>query len=115
MIFSRMAESHGLMERLEKAVTRLESLFSDSHRAGGMECDAVNGVNGSKSGFMKYHLSLMKKIASRSLHLSHELPSAEGQKVFYPRGVNENTCTELEVKWKTQFTEVTKNTKDRKA
>ncbi|NXL95134.1 CAP2 protein, partial [Alectura lathami] len=42
-----MAENHGLMERLEKAVTRLESLFSDSHRSGGMECDAMNGVNGS--------------------------------------------------------------------
>ncbi|XP_050746952.1 adenylyl cyclase-associated protein 2 [Gymnogyps californianus] len=42
-----MAETHGLMERLEKAVTRLESLFSDSHRPGGMECDAINGVNGS--------------------------------------------------------------------
>ncbi|NWU96124.1 CAP2 protein, partial [Upupa epops] len=41
-----MAEAHGLMERLEKAVTRLESLFSDSHRPGGMECDAINGVNG---------------------------------------------------------------------
>ncbi|XP_028943186.1 adenylyl cyclase-associated protein 2 isoform X4 [Antrostomus carolinensis] len=41
-----MAETHGLMERLEKAVTRLESLFSDPHRAG-MECDAINGVNGS--------------------------------------------------------------------
>ncbi|NXU45534.1 CAP2 protein, partial [Drymodes brunneopygia] len=42
-----MAENHGLMERLEKAVTRLESLFSDSHRSGGMECDGINGVNGS--------------------------------------------------------------------
>ncbi|XP_010122707.1 PREDICTED: adenylyl cyclase-associated protein 2-like, partial [Chlamydotis macqueenii] len=42
-----MAETHDLMERLEKAVTRLESLFSDSHRSGGMECDAINGVNGS--------------------------------------------------------------------
>ncbi|NWW18681.1 CAP2 protein, partial [Falcunculus frontatus] len=42
-----MAETHGLVERLEKAVTRLESLFSDSHRSGGMECDGINGVNGS--------------------------------------------------------------------
>ncbi|NXK91685.1 CAP2 protein, partial [Formicarius rufipectus] len=42
-----MAETHGLMERLEKAVTRLESLVSDSHRSGGMECDGINGVNGS--------------------------------------------------------------------
>ncbi|NWH89514.1 CAP2 protein, partial [Aegithalos caudatus] len=42
-----MAETHGLMERLEKAVTRLESLFSDSPRSGGMECDGINGVNGS--------------------------------------------------------------------
>ena len=57
-----MAETHGLMERLEKAVTRLESLFSDSHRPGGMECDAINGVNGSKSGFLKYHLSVIKKL-----------------------------------------------------
>jgi len=50
------------MERLEKAVTRLESLFSDSHRSGGMECDAINGVNGSKSGFLKYHLSVVTKL-----------------------------------------------------
>ncbi|NWX17200.1 CAP2 protein, partial [Aegotheles bennettii] len=42
-----MAENHGLMERLEKAVTRLESLFSDAHGSGGMEFDAINGVNGS--------------------------------------------------------------------
>ncbi|NXG74931.1 CAP2 protein, partial [Baryphthengus martii] len=42
-----MAEPHGLMERLENAVTRLELLFSDSHRSSGMECDAINGVNGS--------------------------------------------------------------------
>uniref|UniRef100_A0A8D2M2N4 Adenylyl cyclase-associated protein n=1 Tax=Zonotrichia albicollis TaxID=44394 RepID=A0A8D2M2N4_ZONAL len=42
-----MAETHGLMERLEKAVTRLESLFSDSPRSGGMEYDGINGVNGS--------------------------------------------------------------------
>uniref|UniRef100_A0A8C4KHI1 Adenylyl cyclase-associated protein n=1 Tax=Dromaius novaehollandiae TaxID=8790 RepID=A0A8C4KHI1_DRONO len=41
-----MAESHGLVERLERAVMRLESLFSGSHRSGGVECDAVNGVSG---------------------------------------------------------------------
>uniref|UniRef100_A0A8C3H9U8 Adenylyl cyclase-associated protein n=1 Tax=Chrysemys picta bellii TaxID=8478 RepID=A0A8C3H9U8_CHRPI len=41
-----MAETQVLMERLEKAVIRLESLFSDSHRSIGMECGAVNGVNG---------------------------------------------------------------------
>ncbi|XP_067424453.1 adenylyl cyclase-associated protein 2 isoform X2 [Emydura macquarii macquarii] len=41
-----MAETQVLMERLEKAVIRLESLFSDSHRSIGMECRAVNGVNG---------------------------------------------------------------------
>uniref|UniRef100_A0A8C0IMN7 Adenylyl cyclase-associated protein n=1 Tax=Chelonoidis abingdonii TaxID=106734 RepID=A0A8C0IMN7_CHEAB len=41
-----MAETGMLMERLEKAVIRLESLFSDSHRSIGMECGAVNGVNG---------------------------------------------------------------------
>lgn len=35
-----------LMERLEKAVIRLETLFSASHRSIGMECGVVNGVNG---------------------------------------------------------------------
>lgn len=50
------------MERLEKAVTRLESLFSDSQRSGGMECDAMNGVNGSKSLFLTYHLFLLLEI-----------------------------------------------------
>lgn len=58
--FFRMAETHGLMERLEKAVTRLESLFSDSHGSGGMECDAINGVNGSKSGFFEVVSLLLK-------------------------------------------------------
>lgn len=58
-----MAETHGLMERLEKAVTRLESLFSDSHRSGGMECDAINGVNGSKSGFFEVPSLCYQKIA----------------------------------------------------
>ncbi|NXD76139.1 CAP2 protein, partial [Halcyon senegalensis] len=48
-----MAETHGLMERLEKAVTRLESLFSDSHCSGGMECDAINGVNGSVAPYVE--------------------------------------------------------------
>ncbi|NWV74118.1 CAP2 protein, partial [Dasyornis broadbenti] len=48
-----MAETHGLMERLEKAVTRLESLFSDSHRSSGMECDGINGVNGSLAPFVE--------------------------------------------------------------
>ncbi|NXO80799.1 CAP2 protein, partial [Sitta europaea] len=48
-----MAETHGLMERLEKAVTRLESLFSDSHRSGGMECDGINGVNGSVAPYVE--------------------------------------------------------------
>lgn len=61
--FFRMAETHGLMERLEKAVTRLESLFSDSHRSGGMECDAINGVNGSKSAFLRNHLLLLLKVS----------------------------------------------------
>uniref|UniRef100_A0A8C8VII7 Cyclase associated actin cytoskeleton regulatory protein 2 n=1 Tax=Pelusios castaneus TaxID=367368 RepID=A0A8C8VII7_9SAUR len=41
-----MAETQVLMERLEKAVIRLESLFSDSHRSIGMEYRALNGVNG---------------------------------------------------------------------
>lgn len=60
--FFRMAETHGLMERLEKAVTRLESLFSDSHRSGGMECDAINGVNGSKWFFLSTIFVIKKKI-----------------------------------------------------
>ncbi|KAH0617909.1 hypothetical protein JD844_016650 [Phrynosoma platyrhinos] len=41
----RMAEMD-LMARLENAVIRLESLLSDSHRGTGIECGAVNGVNG---------------------------------------------------------------------
>lgn len=57
-----MAETHGLMERLEKAVTRLESLFSDSHKSSGMECDGINGVNGSKYVNLNYHLSIIKKL-----------------------------------------------------
>ncbi|XP_068948567.1 adenylyl cyclase-associated protein 2 isoform X2 [Petaurus breviceps papuanus] len=40
-----MAETQGLLERLEKAVVRLESLFSESTSPHG-ECGTVNGVNG---------------------------------------------------------------------
>ncbi|XP_001376362.2 adenylyl cyclase-associated protein 2 isoform X2 [Monodelphis domestica] len=40
-----MADTQGLLERLEKAVIRLESLFSGSTGPHG-ECGAVNGVNG---------------------------------------------------------------------
>lgn len=67
--FFRMAETHGLMERLEKAVTRLESLFSDSHRAGGMECDAINGVNGSKWVFLSTIFVIKKNSSSTRVHL----------------------------------------------
>ncbi|KAJ6664474.1 hypothetical protein lerEdw1_007131 [Lerista edwardsae] len=41
-----MAEAQGLMERLENAVIRLESLLTDSQRAPGVECGTVNGING---------------------------------------------------------------------
>uniref|UniRef100_A0A7N4PNB2 Adenylyl cyclase-associated protein n=1 Tax=Sarcophilus harrisii TaxID=9305 RepID=A0A7N4PNB2_SARHA len=40
-----MAETQGLLERLEKAVIRLESLFSGTSGSHG-ECGTVNGVNG---------------------------------------------------------------------
>ncbi|XP_066480883.1 adenylyl cyclase-associated protein 2 isoform X2 [Tiliqua scincoides] len=39
-----MAETQGLMERLENAVIRLEALFT--HRVAGVECGTVNGING---------------------------------------------------------------------
>lgn len=64
-----MAETHGLMERLEKAVTRLESLFSDSHRSGEMECDGINGVNGSKYVILKYHLFVIKKFQAMYMYI----------------------------------------------
>ncbi|XP_053102667.1 adenylyl cyclase-associated protein 2 isoform X2 [Hemicordylus capensis] len=41
-----MADTQALMERLESAVIRLESLLSGSHRSAGMECGTVNGING---------------------------------------------------------------------
>uniref|UniRef100_A0A8D0BR06 Adenylyl cyclase-associated protein n=1 Tax=Salvator merianae TaxID=96440 RepID=A0A8D0BR06_SALMN len=40
-----MAEM-ALIERLENAVIRLESLLSTSHRDAGVECESVNGVSG---------------------------------------------------------------------
>lgn len=64
-----MAETHGLMERLEKAVTRLESLFSDSHRSGEMECDGINGVNGSKYVILKYQLFVIKKFQAMYMYI----------------------------------------------
>ncbi|MEE6464879.1 hypothetical protein FKM82_006387 [Ascaphus truei] len=41
-----MAEMHGLMDRLEKAVIRLESALSSSYSSTLMENNVVNGING---------------------------------------------------------------------
>ncbi|NXG63784.1 CAP2 protein, partial [Hemiprocne comata] len=68
-----MAETHGLMERLEKAVTRLESLFSDSHRSGGMECDAINGVNGSIAPYVEAFDRLLNGSVAEFLRYSRIL------------------------------------------
>ncbi|NXK56257.1 CAP2 protein, partial [Chauna torquata] len=68
-----MAETHGLVERLEKAVTRLESLFSDSHRSGGMECDAINGVNGSIAPYVEAFDRLLNGSVAEFLRYSRIL------------------------------------------
>ncbi|XP_010146848.1 PREDICTED: adenylyl cyclase-associated protein 2-like [Eurypyga helias] len=68
-----MAETHGLMERLEKAVTRLESLFSGSHRSGGMECDAINGVNGSIAPYVEAFDRLLNGSVAEFLQYSKVL------------------------------------------
>ncbi|NXX79515.1 CAP2 protein, partial [Urocolius indicus] len=68
-----MAESHDLVERLEKAVTRLESLFSDAHRSGGMECDAINGVNGSIAPYVEAFDRLLNGSVAEFLRYSRIL------------------------------------------
>ncbi|NXS51654.1 CAP2 protein, partial [Brachypteracias leptosomus] len=68
-----MAENHGLMERLENAVTRLEALFSDSHRSGGMECDAINGVNGSIAPYVEAFDRLLNGSVAEFLRYSKVL------------------------------------------
>ncbi|NXU50818.1 CAP2 protein, partial [Turnix velox] len=68
-----MADNHGLMERLEKAVTRLESLFSDSHRSGGMDCDAINGVNGSIAPYVEAFDRLLNGSVAEFLRYSRIL------------------------------------------
>ncbi|XP_025929103.1 adenylyl cyclase-associated protein 2 isoform X4 [Apteryx rowi] len=65
-----MAETHGLVERLEKAVIRLESLFSGSHRSGGMECDAINGVNGSIAPYVEAFDRLLNGCVAEFLRYS---------------------------------------------
>ncbi|PKU37610.1 adenylyl cyclase-associated protein 2 [Limosa lapponica baueri] len=76
-----MAETHGLMERLEKAVTRLESLFSDSHRSGGMECDAINGVNGSIAPYVEAFDRLLNgSVAEFLRYIHHYRKCAEDDK-----------------------------------
>uniref|UniRef100_A0A4X2K1T4 Adenylyl cyclase-associated protein n=1 Tax=Vombatus ursinus TaxID=29139 RepID=A0A4X2K1T4_VOMUR len=64
-----MAETQGLMERLEKAVIRLESLFSGSTGPHG-ECGTVNGVNGGVSPSVEAFDKLMNGMVAEFLRNS---------------------------------------------
>ncbi|XP_077209364.1 adenylyl cyclase-associated protein 2 [Paroedura picta] len=48
-----MAETQVLMERLESAVVKLESLLSNAYKSAGMECGTVNGVDEDVAPYVK--------------------------------------------------------------
>ncbi|KAG8571850.1 hypothetical protein GDO81_011803 [Engystomops pustulosus] len=54
-----MAESHGLMERLEKAVIRLETVLSASCFSKSTGNDIVNGINGGIAAYVEAFDTLM--------------------------------------------------------
>ncbi|XP_059580385.1 adenylyl cyclase-associated protein 2 isoform X2 [Alligator mississippiensis] len=68
-----MAETHVLMERLEKAVIRLESLFSDSHRSSAVEYEAVNGVSGGVAPYVEAFDRLLNGSVAEFLRNSRTL------------------------------------------
>ncbi|XP_019598569.1 adenylyl cyclase-associated protein 2 [Rhinolophus sinicus] len=67
-----MAEMQGLMERLERAVGRLELLSAASHRSPG-DCGEMNGVNGGVAPSVEAFDKLMKSMVAEFLKKSRIL------------------------------------------
>ncbi|KAB0354604.1 hypothetical protein FD755_022063 [Muntiacus reevesi] len=67
-----MAEMQGLMERLERAVGRLELLSAGSHRPPG-DCGEVNGVNGGVAPSVEAFDKLMNSMVAEFLKKSRIL------------------------------------------
>ncbi|XP_029801214.1 adenylyl cyclase-associated protein 2 isoform X2 [Suricata suricatta] len=68
----RMAEMQDLMERLERAVSRLESLSAESHRRPG-GCEGVNGVSGGVAPSVEAFDKLMNSMVAEFLQKSRIL------------------------------------------
>uniref|UniRef100_A0AAA9S3X2 Adenylyl cyclase-associated protein n=3 Tax=Bos TaxID=9903 RepID=A0AAA9S3X2_BOVIN len=77
-----MAEMQGLMERLERAVGRLELLSAGSHRPPG-DCGEINGVNGgvapSVEAFDKLMNSMVAEFLKKSRILAGDVETHEYQ------------------------------------
>uniref|UniRef100_A0A673TDZ8 Adenylyl cyclase-associated protein n=1 Tax=Suricata suricatta TaxID=37032 RepID=A0A673TDZ8_SURSU len=77
-----MAEMQDLMERLERAVSRLESLSAESHRRPG-GCEGVNGVSGgvapSVEAFDKLMNSMVAEFLQKSRILAGDVETHEYQ------------------------------------
>uniref|UniRef100_A0A673TI76 Adenylyl cyclase-associated protein n=1 Tax=Suricata suricatta TaxID=37032 RepID=A0A673TI76_SURSU len=67
-----MAEMQDLMERLERAVSRLESLSAESHRRPG-GCEGVNGVSGGVAPSVEAFDKLMNSMVAEFLQKSRIL------------------------------------------
>ncbi|KAL0622848.1 hypothetical protein AAY473_006436 [Plecturocebus cupreus] len=78
-LLTLMADMQGLVERLERAVSRLESLSAESHRPPG-DCREVNGVNGglTLSPRLEYSGAVVAHSNLRLLISSH-LPASASQ------------------------------------
>uniref|UniRef100_A0A4X2K1U2 Adenylyl cyclase-associated protein n=1 Tax=Vombatus ursinus TaxID=29139 RepID=A0A4X2K1U2_VOMUR len=91
-----MAETQGLMERLEKAVIRLESLFSGSTGPHG-ECGTVNGVNGGVSPSVEAFDKLMNGMVAEFLRNSKIL-AGDVEAHEYQENSNDLVISDTELK-----------------
>uniref|UniRef100_A0A2K5RTL4 Adenylyl cyclase-associated protein n=1 Tax=Cebus imitator TaxID=2715852 RepID=A0A2K5RTL4_CEBIM len=91
-----MADMQGLVERLERAVSRLESLSAESHRPPG-DCREVNGVNGgvapSVEAFDKLMNSMVAEFLKNSRILAGDVETHE-----YQEDRNDLVISETELK-----------------
>uniref|UniRef100_A0A5F8G6U4 Adenylyl cyclase-associated protein n=1 Tax=Monodelphis domestica TaxID=13616 RepID=A0A5F8G6U4_MONDO len=91
-----MADTQGLLERLEKAVIRLESLFSGSTGPHG-ECGAVNGVNGGVAPSVEAFDKLMNGMVAEFLRNSKIL-AGDVEAHEYQENINNLVISNTELK-----------------
>uniref|UniRef100_A0A7N4PJL0 Adenylyl cyclase-associated protein n=1 Tax=Sarcophilus harrisii TaxID=9305 RepID=A0A7N4PJL0_SARHA len=91
-----MAETQGLLERLEKAVIRLESLFSGTSGSHG-ECGTVNGVNGGVAPSVEAFDKLMNGMVAEFLRNSKIL-AGDVEAHEYQENSNDLVISDTELK-----------------